>query len=231
LRAQRRRDDAGGKRDEERRDRSDEERGFPPKVQSGADSIDHDGLDASRDVRAGDARHAGQRRFHVQTTDVENALRVIARLESQPQHRFVARALALVYQPRADPPHERMEPEEGLDDHVDGGGEVVAARGVADFVRDDGMQLRRRQPVGDSRRHEEHRTPDADDARLQHARRRSRRTRSDGARHLDGTARANRGANSAPSPDANAGDDGEARNPQRGKAHRRQRRRAPRLGG
>jgi len=39
---------------------------------------------------------------------------------------FVAGALALVDEPRSQPPDQRMEPEDGLDEEVNTGGQVVS---------------------------------------------------------------------------------------------------------
>ena len=44
-----------------------------------------------------------------------------------------------------------MEPEERLDQHVEGGGQIVAAADVAEFVGQDGFQLRIREAPGDAR--------------------------------------------------------------------------------
>lgn len=46
---------------------------------------------------------------------------------------------ALVHQPRSQPPHQRMEPEDSFHHHVHSRGEVVAAAYVANLVRHDGF--------------------------------------------------------------------------------------------
>ena len=43
-----------------------------------------------------------------------------------------------------------MEPEDRFDEHVEGGGEIVAMADVAVFVGDDGVELRRGQSSGDA---------------------------------------------------------------------------------
>ena len=69
-------------------------------------------------------------------TACQDALGVHPRLVAQTHDRFVARALALVDQARADPPHQRMEPEQRFDRHVDRRGEVVAPPHVRELVRE-----------------------------------------------------------------------------------------------
>ena len=57
--------------------------------------------------------------------------------------RFVAGRLALAQQVRAEPPHQRVEPEQHLDAAVQRRRQIVAATHVTGFVREDGLQLLR----------------------------------------------------------------------------------------
>ncbi len=90
-------------------------------------------------------------------------MRFTARL----QHCFVAGALAVVNQPRSQPPDQRMEPEKGLDQHMYSGGEVVAAADVAQFVREDGFQLGARQAVCYALGQQQHWAKDAENTWLE----------------------------------------------------------------
>ena len=83
-------------------------------------------------------------------------------------HPFVAGPLALLDHPGADPPDHRVEPEQRLHQHMQRGGEVVAAAQVAAFVRHDGLDLGPGQMLEQRRGNQQHRTPDAHQSRLQH---------------------------------------------------------------
>ena len=54
---------------------------------------------------------------------------------ANPQHVFVAGTFAFADEPGADPPHCRMEPEDGLDRHLEHRAQVVAAIDVTRFMR------------------------------------------------------------------------------------------------
>jgi hypothetical protein len=86
---------------------------------------------------------------------------------------FVARAFALFHQPRTDPPHERMKPEDRLDDHVNWRGEVIAPLDVTRLVRQHRFELWRREMLLDACGHQQNRTPHANSAGFQQVRRRT----------------------------------------------------------
>ena len=65
---------------------------------------------------------------------------------------FVAGTLALVDQPRANPPDQRIEPEQRLDKHMDERGQVVAPPNVAHLVGHDRLDVRVIQMASDFNR-------------------------------------------------------------------------------
>ena len=99
--------------------------------------------------------------------DIENPLGVSKRLTEGLQHVFIASALAFLHQPRTHPPNQWVKPEDRLDKHVERRREVVATANVTQLVGQDGFQLRRRETFLETRGHEQYRTPESDDARLQ----------------------------------------------------------------
>src|SRR5258707_12938207 len=54
---------------------------------------------------------------------------------------FVTRALAFLDQAGSQPPYERIEPESGLDKHVQRGGEIVATAHMPDLACKDGFEV------------------------------------------------------------------------------------------
>src|SRR5438105_867417 len=78
-------------------------------------------------IRSGHSRDARARRLEVQTACREDRRGVELRFATRLHHVLVARALALVDEPRTDPPDDWMEPEQRLHDRLDRGDEVVAA--------------------------------------------------------------------------------------------------------
>src|SRR5690348_83252 len=74
---------------------------------------------------------------------------------------FVAGLFALFNETRADPPDKRMEPENRFDDQMNRSEEIVATTDMAEFVRENGFQLRRRQPLCNSFGEQEDRTQNA----------------------------------------------------------------------
>ena len=133
-----------------------------------SDLVSHDRLHTRAQIRAAHAGHAWQPQSDRLPTDLENAFGVVARPAARSKHRFVAGAFALVDEPRLDPPHRRMEPEERFDRHVDRGSEIVMAADMAPLVRDQRAQLRGRQAFDDALGKQQPRTTDADDARFRH---------------------------------------------------------------
>ena len=111
--------------------------------------------------------------FDVAPADIHDALGVDLGFSAPAQHLFVARAFTLIDEARSDPPHQRVKPEHGFREHVDGCGHVVAASDVTQLVRQHGCKLPRRQIVFDARRHQQYRTPETHDTGLHHTRSRS----------------------------------------------------------
>jgi len=86
-------------------------------------------------------------RFHVELADIENPFRIDPRFTAEPQNLFVASALSLLDNPLPDPPHERMEPKDGLHEHMQRSDESIPVADVTQFVRNNGFHLWRRQTV------------------------------------------------------------------------------------
>src|SRR6185436_1467948 len=86
---------------------------------------------------------------------------------------FVAGTFAFVHQPRTDPPHQWMKPEDRLDEHVDGCREVVMAASVIQLVGQHRLQLRRSQTIFEARGHQQYVAPQPDDTRFEQVRRRT----------------------------------------------------------
>jgi len=82
-------------------------------------------------------------------------------------HFFIAGALAFLKQPRADPPHKRMEPKYGFDNHVQAREEIVAAAHVTQFVHKDCVHFRGRESFQDSLRQQQNRPDQPNNSRLQ----------------------------------------------------------------
>src|ERR1700722_1356829 len=78
--------------------------------------ISHDRLDSSLQIGAAHARRTYQRRRHIKPANVENPFRVDPWVTAEPQNFFIARSLPLLHHPLPDPPHQRMEPEDSLDE-------------------------------------------------------------------------------------------------------------------
>ena len=106
-------------------------------TQLAGESIRHDALDSFLQLSAGDTGGASYGRCQVKLADLQDAFGVDLRLAAHPQYPFVAGALAFFFQSRAQPPHERMEPEDGFHSRVNGCKQVVAAADVAQLVRQD----------------------------------------------------------------------------------------------
>ena len=80
-------------------------------------------------------------RADAETTDRQDALGVDSGLVASCQHRFIARALAFPDEPRAEPPHGRIEPEYDLTEQVNRVSQIVAAPKVTELVSQDGSDL------------------------------------------------------------------------------------------
>ena len=118
-------------------------------IQVAGDVRRHDFLDARFEIGAAHSGGADQRRFQIELADVQDSFGIDVRV-CLPQNVLVAGALALFNEAGADPPDQRMKPEDGFHHHVDGGGEIVAAADVAELVGNHGFQLLRGEAVGDS---------------------------------------------------------------------------------
>jgi hypothetical protein len=134
-------------------------------------ALSHNRLNSSFEVGSGHARHADERRFHVELTNVKNAFCVNLGLTAEAQDLFVTSALPLPDHPLPNPPDQRVEPEDRFHDHLDGGGEVIPVSEVAKLMCDDGLQLRRRQPLEDAFRQQQDGTEDPENTRLKESRR------------------------------------------------------------
>ncbi len=74
---------------------------------------------------------------------------------------------ALFHQPRFQPPDQRVEPEDGFHHHVDRGGQIIVAAHVAQFVGENGFQVRIFKAFGDSFGPYQNRPGDAENSRFQ----------------------------------------------------------------
>jgi hypothetical protein len=97
----------------------------------------------------------------------QNAFGISPRVAAGLQYFFVTGALTLLHEPRSNPPHQRVKPENRFHRHVERRRQVVASAYMAHLVGNDRLQLSRRQPVGDAFRQQQNRTINAEDARLQ----------------------------------------------------------------
>src|SRR5690349_5195689 len=64
-----------------------------------------------------------------------------------------------------------MKPKDRFNQHMDGGGEIVAPAYMAELVREDGFQLRRSQTLRDACGQQQYRTANSEDARFEQRRR------------------------------------------------------------
>src|SRR5262249_56366791 len=95
---------AEGDRRTDRDERESSERGLLPCGQRPAVRARDDALDSPVQIRSGDARNAGERRFDEAAARFEDALGIDLGLVAESEDRFVAGAFALVDQSRAGPP-------------------------------------------------------------------------------------------------------------------------------
>jgi hypothetical protein len=82
--------------------------------------------------------------------DVQDSFRIHGWGVAAPQDVVVANSFAFLRQPLAEPPDQRMKPKERFDEHVNGRGEVVPVANVADFMRQDRLELLRREAIRDA---------------------------------------------------------------------------------
>ena len=158
-------------------------------------------IDARLDVGAADTCDAHQRRFHIAPTNADDAFGVGNRCCRFGDDMLIAGLLTGGDETRADPPHQRVEPEDRFDQHVDHRGEVVATPHVADLVRDHRGELVGGQVRIDSVRQQDHWPPESDDAWFEHG---GRGANLDAGRHVcrgsERRAGANGSADLAPLP-------------------------------
>jgi hypothetical protein len=208
LRAQQRgAEDADGEGADDRGRGGRYEKRFSSGAQRGQRALRQDAMDALLQIGAGHAGCARQRRFQTETADARDPLGIVHGIAAAIQHFLVARTFALVDKTRADPPHERVEPEERLDDHVDRGGQVVAPANVAELVSQDRVELGGGETLEDRGRQKKDGAEESDHPGLQ-----ADRSGHDGHRRVDRQALrgASRRTDHAPSDPAASDDDRDA---------------------
>src|SRR5690348_3413753 len=126
-------------------------------------------MDTPLQVSARDARGTCQWGFNIKFADLEDGFGVVARMFAKREDGFIAGAFAFCDEPSADPPDDRMEPEDGFDEHVKGGREIVAAANVSEFVGEDGFELRGSEGFEDAFGEKQRWAEDADDAGFEEA--------------------------------------------------------------
>src|SRR5262249_37142579 len=114
------------------------------------DSVGHDVFDPCLEIRAGDTGVAWNGRGNIEPAYFQNAFGVHLAVVAGYHDGLITGALALVDQPRADPPNGRIEPEHGFDQHVERGSQIVPAPQVAELVRENRLQLQRSQVFQDT---------------------------------------------------------------------------------
>lgn len=107
------------------------EQQFPGCVQRPGQPAAHNALHALLEIAARHPRHAWQRRLQIILARLQDALGVHLGVAAQTQHAFIAGTLPLIHQPGPDPPQQRMKPEDGLHQHVNRAGQIVAPPHVA----------------------------------------------------------------------------------------------------
>ena len=110
--------------------------------------MSHDSLDPSLEVRARHAGHVPDWGFEIELAGLEDALGVELRLAAAEQHVFIAGALTFFHQPRANPPDQRMKPEERLHQCLNTREQIVVSSDVTQLVRQNGFDLAVRQAIG-----------------------------------------------------------------------------------
>ena len=90
----------------------------------------HDLANSFPQIGAADSRGARQRKFDIRLAYLHDAARIVSRLTALHENGFVAIAFAPGHPLRSDPPDQRVEPEQRLDAHVQGGGQIVAITDV-----------------------------------------------------------------------------------------------------
>src|SRR4029077_6417134 len=112
---------------------------------------------------------ADERRLDIVFADTEDGIGIVARTAALRDDRFIAGEFTLFEQSRADPPDQRVEPEDRFDKHVDRSKEVVAAADMPELVCDGGVELLRREVLFDPGRQQEDGFPDTEDCRPEQA--------------------------------------------------------------
>ena len=75
------------------------------------------------------------------SADFQNAFCIDIGIFSCFQNPFIACTLAFVYQASTNPPYKWMKPEGRFDGHVEYGSKIVATADVAQFVREDSLDV------------------------------------------------------------------------------------------
>src|SRR5579862_335670 len=102
----------------------------------------HDPHNPSLEISARNSGHACQPRSHTEFAGFENALGVDLRFTSKSQYFFITSTFTLVQQPPAQPPNQRMKPENSFHHHVQRGSQIIAAPHVPNFVSENSIQVR-----------------------------------------------------------------------------------------
>jgi hypothetical protein len=108
-----------------------------------------DGPNATLEVGAGYSGGAGEARFDAELADLEDAGSVDVGSAAGAEDFLIAGAFTLIDEAALDPPDERMKPKRGLNEHVDGGSEIVTASHMAALVGDYGVELFRGETLPD----------------------------------------------------------------------------------
>jgi hypothetical protein len=128
--------------------------------------LGHDGADALVEVGSGDAGDACEGGFDAEADGFEQAFGVDAGHAAHCDYGLVAGALAFFDQAPLHPPDQGVEPECGFDEHVKGGGEVVAAARVGELMDEDGFDVLVVEALGEALGPDERRAEDAEDSGL-----------------------------------------------------------------
>jgi hypothetical protein len=122
----------------------------------------HDASDTCFQVPSCHTRNVNERRCNAEAARFQNAFGINGGTPTSRQHALVARTLALVDKPRADPPDGRVKPEHCADDNLQRGEHVVAPRDVTHLVGDDRFDVCAGQAGSQMLRPYQYGLPDAD---------------------------------------------------------------------
>jgi hypothetical protein len=137
----------------------------------GGNRFAHDRLDAGEQMTAARAARGNDGRAEIQAAYAENGVRVGVSIVTRVNDGLVARSFAFRHEPRADPPHERVKPEQDFGEGVKRGGQVVASLRMRRFVSNEYVELLRLQRLEDVLRQQQRRPQNAEHAGLDAIRR------------------------------------------------------------